>query len=51
MNFYKTNANYPTSDNNKVIALAKKAKVWVQKFWEFSCYYGEYKASLHAKKK
>ncbi len=50
MNFYKTNANL-MSDNNKVLTIAKKAKLWVQKFWEFSCFYGDYKASLHAKRK
>lgn len=40
-----------TRINNYQTTLNRTVVLWLKQFWEFSCFYGEYKASLHSKKK
>jgi len=37
-------------ENNRIEFEENKFLLWVEKFWRFCLFYGDYLASLHAKK-
>lgn len=50
MNYSKCNANLPQTIQEQT-SIDKKPWLWLQKFWQFSNFYGDYLASLHVNKK
>jgi hypothetical protein len=38
-------------NNNQVEFVENKLLLWLNKFWRFSFFYGDYLASLHSRKK
>jgi hypothetical protein len=50
MNWINSKSKF-SHTNDRQTTLDKKVWLWLKKFWEFSCFYGEYKASLHSRKK
>ncbi|MEM8830732.1 MAG: hypothetical protein AAGE96_15430 [Cyanobacteria bacterium P01_G01_bin.19] len=51
MSHTKHHANLDASiDSNKVEFEENKMLLWLEKFWQFSLFYGNYLGSLHARK-
>jgi hypothetical protein len=50
MNYSKGNFERPNLDNRPVLTQNQKLRLWCQKFWQFSLFYGDYLASLHSRK-
>ena len=51
MNHSKCNFELLNSNALSPLTPSQKTKLWYQKFWRFSLFYGEYLASLHSQKK
>ena len=51
MNYSKYNFELLNSNERSPLTLSQKARLWCQKFWQFSLFYGDYLASLHSQKK
>ena len=49
MNYNKSNIN-SNIENNSIEFEENKVMLWIEKFWQFSLFYGDYLASLHSKK-
>lgn len=50
MNYSKSNIEFIEANNNQASTSDRRVWLWLKKFWQFSCFYGDYLASLHAKK-
>lgn len=50
MNYSKYNANF-TQTIQEQTSISRKARLWLREVWQFSNFYGDYLASLHASKK
>ncbi|WP_319421253.1 hypothetical protein [Pleurocapsa sp. FMAR1] len=51
MIYSKSNTKLSNIAENKVVYDDNKVRLWFQKFWQFSLFYGDYLGSLHSNKK
>ena len=51
MNYSKYNFELLNFNVRSPLSLYQKTRLWCQKFWQFSLFYGDYLASLHSQKK
>ncbi|VEP16347.1 hypothetical protein H1P_440005 [Hyella patelloides LEGE 07179] len=50
MNHSKFNLKSQKTNNNQIDNVEQKNQLWLNKFWQFSLFYGNHLGSLHSKR-